>query len=342
MSIIFIDSCGDAYGTTDLGTKWDTVSGTSPTVEAAGGRNGTNGLKLAGAAEFFARNVAGLDEYFVGVAFRLQALTTTVNVLEFNEGATNHVRVTVLANGSVQVSRNGTVLGTSATGLILVGSYSFLEAHAVIDDAAGVIDISLDSIPITALSLTSQDTQNGGTGLIDEIRFQGTTDVIFFDDIYFCNNSGAAPQNGFLGNTHIGVGRVTGDAGPNAFTILEPATPTSHFTKLDEVPADGDVSFVASSTPAEQELFAVAALPVLSGTGAVYGMQLTILAKKDNEGPRQMIPIIDPGLAVDSGTNKELTTTYEYGEHMWQQNPDTTADWTLAEVAATVVGVELV
>jgi hypothetical protein len=339
--IIFIDSCGDAYGTTDLLKKWDTVSGTSPTVETAGGRNGTNGLKLAGATEFFARNVPALDEYFVGVAFRLQALTTTVDVLEFNEGATNHVRVTILANGSVQVSRNGTTLGTSAAGLVLVGSYSFLEAHAVIDDAAGVIDVSLDGVVIAALSLTSQDTQNGGTGVINEIRFHGTTDIIFFDDIYVCDSTGSAPQNGMLGNTHIGVSLLGGDTATKDFPILEPATPTTHYTKLIDVPADGDASYVGSSVPADQELFTIAALPTLSGTGAVYGVQVSILARKDNEGPRQMIPIINPGVSLASGTAKELVSVYDYGEHMWQQNPDTVADWTLAEVAATVIGVEI-
>jgi hypothetical protein len=340
MSMIFMDSCGDAYGSAQVEANWDTVSVTAPTVETAGGRNDTNGLKLAAATTFFAKNVAGLDEYFVGLAFRLQALTTTIDVLEFNEGAINHVRVTILANGAIEVSRDGTVLATSAAGTILSDGYNFLEVRAVIDGAAGIVTVDLDETNVH--TLVSQNTENGGSGLIDEIRHWGTTDIVFYDDIYINNNLGAAPQNAFLGNTHIGISIVAADGALNEFPVLEPVSPTDHFEKVNEVPPDEDTSFVASDTPGEQELFTLQGLPTILGDGTIYGVQVSVFAKKDNAGTRQIKPLLNPGVTTASGTDLVLSTSYDYAIEVWQQNPDTVADWAdAAEVEACEIGCEV-
>lgn len=338
--MVFMDSCGDGYSDDEVALIWDTVSATAPIVQSIGGRNSTNGLKISAGTGFFAKTVPSLDEYFVGVAFRLQALTTQVDIIEFNEGATNHVRVSVLATGAIEVSRNGTPLATSAAGTVIIGSFTFIEVRAVIDGAAGIVTVDLDEFNIH--TLTTQNTQNGGTGLVDEIRFNGTADIIFFDDVYINDNVGAAPQNGFLGNTHIDFNLVAGDGGTTDFALLEPTTPSTHFDKVNENPPDLDVSYVASDVPTDQELFTVQSLAALSGDGSVHGVQVSVLARKNNEGPRQLKLLLDPGVAIAEGADVELVTTYDYVVEMWQQNPDTSLDWVEAEVDAMEIGCELI
>ncbi len=339
MSMVFMDSCGDGYGSDQVGLVYDTVSGTPPVVEPNGGRNDTNGLKLSAGTEFFAKDVPALDEYFVGIAFRLQAITTPVDIVEFNEGVTNHVTVTVLANGAIEVARDSSVLATSAAGTILEGAYNYMEVRVVVDDAAGIVTVDLDEFNIHML--TSQDTQNGGTGVINEIRLKGTSDVIFFDDFYVNNNSGASPQNGFLGNTHIEFNAALADGTINDFPILEPTTPTTHFDKVDEIPPDLDVSFVASSTPTDQELFTIPPLSSLTGDGTVFGVQVSVLTRKNNEGSRLIKTLIDPGVTIAEGPDLTLALTYDYAVGMFQQNPDTSSDWTEAEVEASEIGCEV-
>ncbi len=339
MSMVFMDSCGDGYGSDQVGLVYDTVSGTPPVVEPNGGRNDTNGLKLSAGTEFFAKDVPALDEYFIGIAFRLQALTTPVDIVEFNEGSTNHVTVTVLANGAIEVARDAAVLATSAAGTILEGAYNYLEVRAVIDGAVGIVTVDLDEFNIHAI--TGANTQNGGTGIIDEIRMKGTSDIIFFDDLYINNNIGDSPQSGFLGNTHIEFNAVLADGSVNDFAILEPTTPTTHFDKVNEIPPDLDVSFVASNTPADQELFTIPPLSALTGNATVFGVQVSVLTRKNNEGSRLIKPLIDPGVTIAEGADLTLALTYGYAVEMWQQNPDTSSDWTEAEVEASEIGCEV-
>jgi len=339
MSLIYIDSCGDVYSSGEVALRFSSVSGTPPTVEVGGGRNTSNGLKMEASTTFFAKTVTGKDEYTAGIAFRLQTLTTPVTILDFNEGATNHIKIKVLANGAIEVLRDAASLDISVPGLVLPGAYSYMEVRVVIDDAAGIVTVHLDEIEITAL--TVQDTQNGGTGVIDSIQCNGTSDVIFFDDFYITDNVGAAPQNGFLGNMHITTAVAISDSTPLDITIIEPTAPTTHFDKVNQIPADGDTSFLASKTPGDQDMFNFSPLPILSGNGDVFGIQVNVFAKKDNEGPRQVKPIIDPGVAISVGAALELTTVYRFGISMFQQNPDTSLDWTEAEVDSSKVGFEV-
>ena len=78
----------------------------------------------------------------------------------------------------------GTVLGTTATGLIAINTWYYIELQVVLSDTVGVVNLTIDGT--SRLALTSQDTKNAGTKTVfDTMSLVGITGVTAkFDDLY--------------------------------------------------------------------------------------------------------------------------------------------------------------
>ncbi|MEE9367050.1 MAG: hypothetical protein V3W44_10210 [Dehalococcoidales bacterium] len=341
MSLVHIDSCGDAYSADELVDRFSSVSASVPAINGASGRNGTNGIECSTASQWFEVSVPDLDTYFSGIAFKPTNISTTTDLFTFKEDGVDHVIIRLLADGSISVVQgDATVLGTSSAGLIIAGSFTYLEVQVVIDDTAGVVVVNKDGVEI--LNLTALDTNNGGTsGVIDVIRFQGSTDVVVFDDLYILNATGSAPQNTFLGDSRIDASFPSADGDLSNISEVFPTTPTTHFDKVDEVPPDGDTTYVTSATPNQQDLYALDSLFSVEGADAIYGVQLNLYAKKDNEGGRQVLGLTRPDATTFDGSTGTLTTAYQYFFSLFDQDPDTAVDWTEAGKNAAQFGVEV-
>lgn len=338
MALVHIDNCGDVYSSSEIADRF-TVSGSSPVVEVAGGRNGSSGIKCSATTEWFERVIPALDTYFSGIAVKVPNLTTPIEVMAFLELATRHVIIKILADGSVQALKDATVLGTSAVGLIVPGSFAYIEAQAVIDDVAGVVVIQLDGTEI--LNLTSQDTQNGGVGTVDRIRYAGSTDVATYDDLYILDDTGSAPQNTFLGDVRVDASLPTSDGTTTDIADTLPATPTTHFDKVNEPLVDGDSSYVSTSVSGELDLYTFAAVPVVEGVITIFGVQLNMYAKKDNTGGRQLQAVARPVATNYNGDTNVLLSTYQYHTSIWDLDPETAAAWTLVTKDATEFGMRV-
>jgi len=202
-----------------------------------------------------------------------------------------------------------------------------------------VAEIKKDGVQI--LNLTSQDTQNGGAGTIDTVRLQGSTDVIVFDDLYILNATGTAPQNTFLGDSRVDASTPLSDGTTTSIATVFPAAPATHFDKVDEIPPDGDSSYVSTSVSNELDLYNMTPLLSVEGATSIYGVQLNLYAKKDNEGGRQVLGKVRPTSTNFDGAVGTLITTYKYFFSLFDENPQTAADWTEAEKNAAQFGAEV-
>lgn len=91
-------------------------------------------------------------------------------------------------NGSVSVDRAGTVLATSATGIIPVsevGIWHKFELEVVISDTVGRMTLYIDDVQV--INATSVDTRNGAPTTVDRMQWNPTaTSVTLWDadDVY--------------------------------------------------------------------------------------------------------------------------------------------------------------
>lgn len=341
MSLVYINSCGDHYATVNVPQRWTTVVGT-PTVVAAAGRRSLNAISLGSHVVSVEETIPGLATYVAGVAFKLPTLVTN-DLITFKEGATDHVIIRVTPTGAIEVLRApSTQLGISDTGLIFAGFYNYLEVLCTIDGAAGVVTVNLNNNNL--LSLTSQDTDNGGAvPEINAIKFQGgNPSGTFIDDVYILNTVAPAPQNGILGDIRVESLLPVADGALQQFPVLEPVTPTTHFDKVDDPVPDDAVTFVASETGGHQDTYDMQTLSDPGGSSVIYGVQQLLYARKDKVTAKSFKPIARVGGTVYPGAINPLVVGFDYYVEMWQQDPDTVADWTESGVNAAEWGAEVV
>lgn len=341
MSLVYLDSCGDVYSTAQLSKRWDTITG-SPTVSPLIGRRDSGGINLPTTGDRLGKNVPGLTEYCSGIAFKVDTLVVT-DLLTFREGITDHVIVRLTALGAIEVLRApSTQLGITANALVFPGFFNYVEIRALIDGAAGTIDLQLNGTNL--ISLTSQNTDNGGAvPEIDNIEIEGSTGSLTIDDFYILDpNTGTAPQNDLLGDTSVWTLLPVIDGVTNDWPTLEPVTPTTSFDKVDDPTPDDDLSYVASDVVGSLELFDLATVPEPGGVSPIFGVQLNMYARKDATTSRTIKGKARSGGTNYDGANQPLNSAYDYLHELWDEDPDTSADWIEAGVNAAEFGVEVV
>lgn len=341
MSLIYTNSCGDHYATVNVPQRWTTVVGT-PTVVAAAGRRALNAISLGSHVVEVEQTIPGLATYVCGVAFRQPTLVTN-DLMTFKEGATDHVIIRVTPTGAIEVLRGDlTQLGISAAGIVFAGFYNYLEVLCTVDGAAGVVTVNLNNVNL--LSLTSQDTDNGGAvPEINAIQFQGgNPSGTFIDDVYINDTVGAAPQNGIMGDTRIESLVPVADGAVLDFPVLEPVTPTTHFDKVNDLVPDDAVTFVGSEDAADVDVYDMQTLSDPGGSSAIYGVNVLLYARKDKVTAKSIRPIIRQGGTNYQGAINPLDTPFDYFSEIFQQDPDTgPADWTETGVNTAEIGAEV-
>jgi hypothetical protein len=63
-----------------------------------------------------------------------------------------------------------------------------------------------------------------------------------------------------------------------------------------------------------------------------------MVARKEDSGARTLRPVIRTGGSNFEGDDATLNQSYLATRHVWEQNPDTVADWTGTEVNAIEAG----
>lgn len=177
-NVVLDDNCNSL-------ANWTTTGG-SPTIVA--GRNG-NGISLPSTGAFIQCAIAsGAQSYMVTVGFAAKfVMTANGNFFQLRSdaGATQHITLTLNTDGSLQVVR-GTIstLVTSATGLVVAGTWYYVELQALLHDTAGAVTLRLDGTVVA--SVIDVDTKNAGTlTVLDTVRLlQGGGPNPIIDDVY--------------------------------------------------------------------------------------------------------------------------------------------------------------
>jgi hypothetical protein len=332
MALRFVDSCGDHYSTAQPGRKWNITSGPG-TVQAGGGRRGTNGLSLANTV-IFGKVLDAQATWIVGMSLKLATMATfgTGTLIALYDNATEQMSLRMDAAGHLIASRAGATLGTSVA-VFTVGEH-YLEFKVLISDTVGTYEIRLDGVNV--LSGSAADTKNTANATADTIRFGDSflNSTPVMDDVYICDGTGAR-NNNFLGDVRVDCLFPSG-AGAN--TGLTPNTGTN-FGAVDETTANDDTDYVSSAVVGTKDTYAFGDLshnPV-----SVFGVQVVMTAKKDDAGARSIASVTRSAGADTDGASQAVSTAYTMYREIIEQNPNGPADWTKTTVNAAEWGAKV-
>lgn len=335
MTLRFCDSF-DHYVTADLLGKWTTVSGA--TIVAATGRNGTAGLYLANRGQYVRKTFGPQTTWIFGAAVRYTSTSYNVPIKLFTclDGTAAQVDLRILGNGTLQITRDSNVLGTSALGMTSDQQY-YVEFKATIGNAGTAVAMVNGD---TWLSI-SGDTQATGNTTADTLRVGGVVSLLgetppcYIDDLYICDGQGAGPDNDFLGDCRV---EYLAPDGAGASTDWTPSA-GANYECVDEAAPDSDTTYVSADTAAQKDLYALTNLTTSAGT--IYGVQSILFARKDDAGVRTVKSAVATGGSESNGADTNLSDTYAYTSDIFTAKPGGGA-WTVGDVNSSSIGAELV
>lgn len=342
MAVLFFDGCGEYYTTSEGHRVWHSFPNT--TVQPTSGRRGGAALQMTAATHHAGRGFASSQTVYIGFAFQIDVLPgTNAAVMRLYGEGQEHVRLVATPSGSLLIENSfvGADLIETAPGAISAGVFSYIEVGITISDTVGVAEIRVDGVSLA--SGTGLDTRNGGTSdTVDAMYLFGSSGrTMLYDDVYVADNTGSAPQNTFLGDIRVDAVVPDGDGATSAFGTTFPASPTTHYTKVDESTPNDDTDYNEDSTPGNVDLFNYAAVPTISGGSTVMSVKVAACAKKTDAGIAKLRLVARPTSTNFNGADQGLSTDYKYLMQLWDTDPQAAAAWTDATINAAQFGVEV-
>lgn len=343
MALLFVDSF-DHYGTDELPRKWDNVEGA--TIVAGQGRCGTQAMFITTSPAIHGA-IKGVQAtgptVIVGMAVKIPSTHGNDAVLvTVMAGSTPTFQYRHQSDGSIKgiVNPDAAFPDTAfltGGGLLPKDEYHFLEIKHTMHASAGTVDIQIDGVLV--YSGTGLETSVDGTTwtgvIVGDRNFAYT---MYVDDFYIADTSGTT-NNDFLGDIRIEALQPVSDGTTQEWDLGAGA---SHWEAVDDgVEPDDDTSYVSTSTLNEIELnnHEDSALPVGS---SIKGVQVTILAKKDEPSDRTIAPVVRLSSTNYVGSSLGLTEdTYSFVHGIFEVSPDTDAAWTVEEINNAEYGVKL-
>ena len=217
---------------------------------------------------------ANLTSIYWGQWIQLNAIGYTWFPLQFLDGSTGQVYLSVAPGGQISVysgSPGGShsLLATNVAATLTIGRWTFVELGVVFSTSVGSVELKFNGVDVISLT-GSLNTAPSGSGqasvmqigsIFSNVSF-GIGITMNFADIYVVDGSGGT------NNTFLGPGQAI-ELPPNAnnrgkFTGT-PNTGSNTFRNVDSNPSSGS-SYNFDSTAGHKDSFAKVALP---GNGLV-------------------------------------------------------------------------
>jgi len=341
MALIFCDGF-DHYSTAELNLKWN-VAINNLVIQNTIARNGGQAVYFAGNDPSLNKTLSNNSTNLIaGVAFYPTSFSSGIfgnGIFSFGYNGADQISIIPTITGGLQVVFNGfsngwanspnTVLGTTSSGLLNLNVWNYIEVQTNFTSAAsGYVNINLNGQSAHTLSLTGIATLTSGSipginqvALGHSLSSNGDNSI-YYDDFYLCDNTGTT-NNTFLGDIKVITLTPSASGRLNQFTQTG-GTTGGHYTAVNEIPADGDTSYVASSTVGNIEDYKLSTLP---GVGAVYGIQVVAYVRKDDAGARSLAIGVGNGSTESFNSGSYLTESYQFYTNPLNTNPLTSANW---------------
>lgn len=247
------------------------------------------------------------------------------------------VSCAVSDDGSISVFNNriGTFLGETAPGVVVPGTYNYIECKVFADTVNGSVEVHVNGI--SKLVLVNVNTNPQGTGFCNSTHWgkiqNGNTLDTRFDD-YYCFDTTGANCNDFAGDVRCRTMFTTGD-GPN-----QDWTPNNApaWGELDNVPVDPANHFIGATTVGDVSDFTNTQLP--TNTSFSYGLVTYANVQKSDAGACEVTPGISSNGTVATATPIAPGIGAAWYKGIFEVDPDTGVAWTLPALQAVLQRVE--
>lgn len=272
------------------------------------------------------------------IYFRARIYIQSAGVVEpslaFKSGGTELLRLnwnSVLACFQVV----GPLPGLTAAGSFPYNQWRLLEVHFKIDNAAGVITVRSDGIEV----YTSSGDTYGSLATVDNVIMDATYSVMFVDDLAL-NDTTGGEDNSWCGDGYVEALLPDGNGDQSDFTGSD-GNKVDNYLLVDEVPNDGDTSYVEDSVPGEFDLYTLANF---DGTNKIVRrVWVESRARSTAAVGDQCKLIVKTGGSVYKSAGIGLPASYarQVGED-YRVNPNSGIAWTEADLDALQAGIEVV
>lgn len=337
MALLLMESC-DLENANAGAAKWGEVNASMTDGVSVGGKTCWSNSQQVHGLKF---NLASGDEdTTMVVGMRVRTTLTGVDsgnsserqFLTFSNGGTIHVDLVQRASNTIAAHRLNTELGRTDSDTFFPNQWYYLEFKAFIHDTTGTIEVKLDGTQV--LSLTSQDTRNGGTAAIDNISFGAMRNATFYyRDIVVMNTAGASLDD-FQGP--VLVEAVVPDGAGN-YTDWTADT-GNNWDRVNESDPDDDTSYVETSAAADRDSYTFGDLSAI--TTAPLAVQATAFLRY-TDSALDTAMMLRRSATDDDGTAATPTGSYAPGvREIWETDPVAAGAWTVSNFNATEFGVK--
>jgi hypothetical protein len=231
---------------------------------------------------------------------------------------------------------NVTYGGTTYTSTCLItGGWQSIVMKVVISETVGEITLVVDGVQgHHATNL------NTGTSLINELTFNGGDGYFAatpIDDIWVFDTTGSHSNTFPVGDMVVQSLLPTADGTYQQWT---PDSGSDHYSRVNEAIPDGDTSYVAATTAGYEDSY-----PVSSLTGIisqVHAVKTVCVARKDDVPPKLLRTLLKSGTTVSESSDLAPTTVYQEFSSIFNDDPNTSAQWTEGAVNDVELGMKVV
>lgn len=353
MAILFADGF-DFYAT--LIQKWTDVNAAEISTDAA--RNGPNGC-LFDAGGGIAKSLPLRGQFYIGFAYQTAGsigsnLLYGLSSIAIGGGFANWLQLRTESDGSLSIYSSGgfRLAGNTATSsppfYLVAGVFFYIELHVTLGGGApGTITCDLRVNTKSYLSgVTANCNFNTSAvmSMTSTANFHNFASGIssgfsFMDDLYINDSSSVAGQpaaSGFRGDIRVGpyiVARQDNTIDWSGFPAIPPSYPL-----VAEVPPNGDTSYIFDTNISDIDDFFFTNVPTF--VGEIQAAHMNIFARKDNEGTREIAPIV--GGSTNLTPTMYLSDEYYYYTFGMDVDPVSGSPWTPAIINAQVFGVQVI
>lgn len=349
MALIFIDGFDhyDPQALDPFGDPWlarGKAAYLSPQATRIQGRRPSSyALRLpAGAGGGYVKNLeAGRTSLIVGAALRVAPFENTDEepVLLGVRDTTAQVAhlVKIGEDGRLKLYRRqyGYDQWISTSDMTAAArGWHYVELQVVQGTSTGTLNVRLNGV--LAITLSAQNTTRGGGPLLT--AFVGavpgedclvTTDV---DDLYIADTSGTINYT-FLGDVRVDALKAQANGALNEWTVEGAASAWEAVSDGDEATA------IRAATAGLSQTFGVEALPAMT-TPAIYGVQVTLLARKTDAGTGRVRGLVASGAEMELSSDILLQEQLAWHTAMFERDPNGNVPWTEGAFNAAEFGVE--
>ena len=224
---------------------------------------------------------------------------------------------------------------TTSVSTAAARGWHYVELQVTQGTSNGVLSVRLNGV--LAIQMNAQDTIQGGgqllTAFLGAIPGQSCPLTLDVDDFYIADTSGTI-NNTFLGDVRVDTLQAIGAGSLNQWTVTPPGT-----NAWEAVSDEDETTSISAPSAGLRQSFDVAPLPVMS-TPAVFGVQLTMLARKTDAGLGKLKGLVVSGAQTLASPEVILQEQQAWQCALFERNPNGNVQWTEAAFNAAEFGVE--